>query len=245
MQANSAHIVVLVSLLTLSSCFAGYSEPMPPRVYCAAVALPAVEKTIPVYVYIQQPAGLKLSAERKNIVGIAPDRTEVHAYSLEEAAQAAGGSDKLLARLSDEKEVAYVAKVSGVSAAVLPLGGALQGCAAGIVPTDPVLATVGCAVGGAIGAAVGLAAAIGVTANLGINEEARRISMLETVSLPDNLYGNPIKGYIYLPVIDLKTIRVPVIDPRNGLPFLVRIDVVAGSLGAPGQIPTPVTAQAR
>ena len=218
--------IALLALLTLYSCFAGRSEPMPPRVDSAAFPLPPVGDTIPIYIYINQPSGLALSIQRKNVMGVAKDGSQLHALSLEEAAHAAGGADKLLARLSDEGAIEHVAKAAGMATAVLPLAGAAEGCAAGLGAGDPLLAMAGCAVGRALGAALGLGAAIGVTAKLGFNEEARQLSMLEKVSLPDDVKRNPISGYVYLPAADFKMLRVPVIDPRDELPFNVRIPIV-------------------
>jgi hypothetical protein len=176
---------------SLSSCL--YEEKLPPPITTgSALALPAVGGTVPVYVFITGDA--LLSVRRETVSGITASGAGFHALSADEAADGAGGAEKLLAKLSDETEIAHVAKSSG---AVL---GALNPAPVGPAADDPLLG----AAAGALAVAVALMGSIGVGTYLGANAHARRVDMLEDISLPDGTDDCPLHGYVFLPAGDYR-----------------------------------------
>jgi hypothetical protein len=224
---------VVVLALSLTAC-ATVKPPPPPVVTGSALALPAVGKVVPLYVFLRTEEGLNISVARTDISGVTPQGEQVQTLDVEEASEAAGGPDQLVATLSDESEIGHVAKMSGATLKVCTLAGLSGGCAG-----DPIL----CAAGGALGAAVGIVGAIGVGTYYGVNKHARQVSMLEMVALPNGVPRNSLQGYIFLPTNTYQTLRLVVKDPRTSLSQQVEIKVQSGKLSAPGHAPEPRTCE--
>ncbi len=235
-----ATVLPMLLAASLASC-AVARQPPTPVITGSALALPAVGGTTPVYVYLtasaaSPEAGAKffnISPDHEKIFGVTPSGKQFPALSVDEAATEAGGLDVLLARLSDEGQIAHVVRKSGLTLAAFTAGGLYVGCLA--VYAGPPIGLATCAAGGALGAATGLVGAVGVGSYLAVSEHARKADMLESVSLPPSGM-TPLKGYVFLPAAAYKTLKISVKD-QNDLLHEIEIDVVGGTLEAPGQTP--------
>ena len=227
----------------LIGCLAGCAtarKPPPPQLAGAAFSLPAVGTTIPVSVFVTASPDTPIKVKREAVWGISSNG-EAPALSVEDAAERAGGSDKLLAALSDESEIAHVAKMAAIALGGSTAVGGYIGCSAGMgvgAGSGGIGAALGlalCAGGVATGAAVGLVAAAGTATYYGIAGEARRVNMIREVSLPDDVAANPLKGYVFLPPDTYSKLRLQVEDPRSGPLQTLAIPVMVGKLSEPGQ----------
>ena len=106
---SMATVLPMALAASLASCAVAKQPPMP-VITGSALALPAVGDTTPVYVYLTastpgpQPGAnlIYISPDHEKIFGVAPSGEQSPAFSVDEAANGAGGLDVLLARLSDE-----------------------------------------------------------------------------------------------------------------------------------------------
>ena len=107
-------------------------KPPPLSVSGGAFSLPAVGKTMPISLFLTANPDVPVSVKYDAIRGVAQSGAEVSAMTLDAAAEGAGGSDRLLAVLSDETEIAHVAKLAGLGFKG-PTGlGIVIGCAPGV-----------------------------------------------------------------------------------------------------------------
>ncbi len=238
---------VLPMLLAASLASCAARQLPPPVVTGSALALPAVGNTTPVYVYLSAsaaspqtsspPAGANVfyvSVDHEEIFGITPSGERFSAFSVDEAANSAGGYDSLLARLSDEGQIEHVVKKSGLTLGAFTVGGLALGCQA-ITYVPGAIGLIPCAAGGALGAAAGLVGAVGVGGYLAVSEHARKADMVESVSLPGS-GGTPLKGYVFLQAATYKTLKISVKD-QTGEAQEIEIAVVGGTLESPGLAP--------
>jgi len=223
-------IATQLSLLLAVGCgtSAPPEQPKSPEVTGTALALPPVGKTLPVFIYLTRSDGVATYLRPEGIVGMTPDGSMVRTIDADQAAEAAGGSDKLLATVSDESELHRLALTAAGGVASIPaaaLQGALQGMGSGTgleIIAMPV-------VGAALGAAIGIVAATVKTAYYAASPDARRMAIIRSVSLGSDQTGPANQGFVYFPASNLSSLRIAVFDPRYGLPFTVRTPVVSAS----------------
>ena len=226
-----------------------------------ALSIPPIGKTMPIAVFVRD-SYVPLSVKRETVYGITDANLVVAAMKLEDAADSAGGIDKLLAVLSNETEMEHIGKQAGVGFKRPTSVGTAIGCVPGLVlvgvgaegasrPSSNAYDTRAglmimaggvalCAAGTAIGAAVGLVGALGEATYYSASGEARRMGMLEDVALPDDKDTTPLQGYVFLPPDKYKFVRLTVEDAPTKHLQTIDVPVVVGKLPGPGQTPVKI-----
>ncbi len=251
-------ITIIGFMTTMLGCGVAQQNAVTPILAGDALSIPPIGKTMPVAVFVRDSSVL-LSARRETVYGITAANLVVPAMKLEDAADAAGGVDQLLATLSNETEIEQITKQAGIGFKTPTKVGATIGCVPGLalvlVGADAVgrapsrsyderaglVVMAGgialCAAGTAIGAAVGLIAALSEASYYGVASDARRMSMLEEVALPDDKDSSPLQGYVFLPPATYKFVRLTVEDAPTNHRQTIDVPVVVGKLPGPGQTP--------
>ena len=219
-------LIALVAFI-VSGC-AAKTNPPPLTVTGGALSFPPIGHAIPVSLVLRgDPSGATFKVKREDIAGITTKGAAITALSLGEAAECAGGSQPLLAALSNEDEVAHVVSKAGRFLGE-SAGIGFQACGAalrspGNEPYAAALALVFCAGSIAIGTSVGLVGAMGIGSYYAVASDSRRFDMIEQTLLPDDQPGNPLQGYIFLPVDDYQSLRVITEDTRTDTTQTVEI----------------------
>ncbi len=256
--ARAVVSLLATGLIGCATRTASQSLPTTPVLSGDALSLPPIGKTMPVAIFVRD-SSVPLSVEREAVYGITDANLVVPAMKLEDAANDAGGINQLLATLSNETEIEHINKEAGIGFKTPTKVGATIGCVPGLVlvgvgaegasrPSSNAYDTRAglmimaggiaiCAAGTAIGAAVGLVTALSEATYYGVAGDARRMSMLEDVALPDDKEVDPLQGYVFLPTATYKFVRLTVEDAPTKHRQTIDFPVAVGKLPGPGQTP--------